>query len=97
MLMGAATFNLFYSFLAGLLMFLGLYGFAWCGSGPLRRARWRRSRLSEAFLGFRDGSRRVAGFRTAWLLIVRWNMLIDDVKGTIAMATGKDHDDSIGV
>jgi len=29
MLMGAATFNLFYSFLAGLLMFLGLYGFAW--------------------------------------------------------------------
>jgi len=29
MLMGAATFNLFYSFLAGLLMFLSLYGFAW--------------------------------------------------------------------
>lgn len=29
MLMGAATFNLFYSFLAGLLMFAGLYGFAW--------------------------------------------------------------------
>ena len=28
MLMGAATFNLFYSFLAGLLMFGGLYGFA---------------------------------------------------------------------
>ena len=27
--MGAATFNLFYSFLAGLLMFAGLYGFAW--------------------------------------------------------------------
>src|SRR5262249_49063205 len=26
--LGAATFNLFYSFLAGLLMFLGLYGFA---------------------------------------------------------------------
>jgi type IV secretory pathway TrbD component len=25
---GAATFNLFYSFLAGLLMFVGLYGFA---------------------------------------------------------------------
>lgn len=29
MLMGAATFNLFYSFLAGLLMFISLYGFAW--------------------------------------------------------------------
>ena len=29
MLLGAATFNLFYSFLAGLLMFAGLYGFAW--------------------------------------------------------------------
>ena len=29
MLMGAATFNLFYSVLAGLLMFAGLYGFAW--------------------------------------------------------------------
>lgn len=28
MLMGAATFNLFYSFLAGLLVFAGLYGFA---------------------------------------------------------------------
>lgn len=28
MLMGAATFNLFYSFLAGLLMFATLYGFA---------------------------------------------------------------------
>jgi type IV secretory pathway TrbD component len=28
LLMGAATFNLFYSFLAGLLMFVGLYGFA---------------------------------------------------------------------
>ncbi len=28
LLLGAATFNLFYSFLAGLLMFLGLYGFA---------------------------------------------------------------------
>lgn len=28
MLMGAATFNLFYSLLAGLLMFGGLYGFA---------------------------------------------------------------------
>ena len=26
--MGAATFNLFYSFLAGLLMFIALYGFA---------------------------------------------------------------------
>ena len=26
--LGAATFNLFYSFLAGLLMFAGLYGFA---------------------------------------------------------------------
>ena len=29
MLMGAATFNLFYSFLAGVLMFFSLYGFAW--------------------------------------------------------------------
>lgn len=28
LLMGAATFNLFYSFVAGLLMFAGLYGFA---------------------------------------------------------------------
>ena len=28
LLMGAATFNLFYSFLAGLLVFFGLYGFA---------------------------------------------------------------------
>jgi type IV secretory pathway TrbD component len=28
LLLGAATFNLFYSFLAGLLMFSGLYGFA---------------------------------------------------------------------
>ena len=28
LMMGAATFNLFYSFLAGLLMFGGLYGFA---------------------------------------------------------------------
>ena len=29
MLLGAATFNLFYSFLAGLLMFMGFYAFAW--------------------------------------------------------------------
>ena len=28
LLLGAATFNLFYSFLGGLLMFIGLYGFA---------------------------------------------------------------------
>jgi type IV secretory pathway TrbD component len=28
LLLGAATFNLFYSFLAGLLIFAGLYGFA---------------------------------------------------------------------
>jgi type IV secretory pathway TrbD component len=28
LLLGAATFNLFYSFLAGLLMFVGLYGCA---------------------------------------------------------------------
>src|SRR6202521_6390880 len=28
LILGAATFNLFYSFLAGLLIFLGLYGFA---------------------------------------------------------------------
>lgn len=32
LLLGAATFNLFYSFLAGLLMFVGLYAFAlWSG------------------------------------------------------------------
>lgn len=29
MFMGAATFNLFYSFIAGLLVFISLYGFAW--------------------------------------------------------------------
>lgn len=29
LLLGAATFNLFYSFLAGVLMFATLYGFAW--------------------------------------------------------------------
>ena len=29
LMMGAATFNLFYSFLAGLLMFAALYGLAW--------------------------------------------------------------------
>jgi type IV secretory pathway TrbD component len=28
LLLGAATFNLFYSFLGGLLIFIGLYGFA---------------------------------------------------------------------
>jgi type IV secretory pathway TrbD component len=28
LLLGAVTFNLFYSFLAGLLMFVGFYGFA---------------------------------------------------------------------
>jgi type IV secretory pathway TrbD component len=28
LLLGAATFNIFYSFVAGLLMFAGLYGFA---------------------------------------------------------------------
>ena len=28
LLMGGATFNLFYSFLSGILVFLGLYGFA---------------------------------------------------------------------
>lgn len=28
LLLGAASFNLFYSFLAGLLMFVGLYGFS---------------------------------------------------------------------
>src|ERR1700733_5090961 len=33
LLLGAATFNLFYSFVAGLLMFGGLYGFAlWAAS-----------------------------------------------------------------
>jgi type IV secretory pathway TrbD component len=33
LLLGAATFNLFYSFTAGLLMFAGLYGFAlWTGA-----------------------------------------------------------------
>ena len=29
LLMGAATFNLFYSFLAGLVIAVGLYAFAW--------------------------------------------------------------------
>jgi type IV secretory pathway TrbD component len=29
LLLGGATLNLFYSFLAGLLMFVALYGFAW--------------------------------------------------------------------
>lgn len=29
MLLGASTFNLFYSFMAGLLMFGAFYGFAW--------------------------------------------------------------------
>ena len=29
LLVGAATFNLFYSFFAGCLLFLGLYAFAW--------------------------------------------------------------------
>jgi type IV secretory pathway TrbD component len=33
LLMGAATFNLFYSFVAGLLMFAGLYGFARWATG----------------------------------------------------------------
>jgi len=33
LLMGAAAFNLFYSFLAGLLMFVSLYGFAWWATG----------------------------------------------------------------
>jgi len=33
LLMGAATFNLFYSFLAGLLVFAGLFGFARWATG----------------------------------------------------------------
>ena len=33
LLMGAATFNLFYSFLGGLLVFAGLYGFAKWATG----------------------------------------------------------------
>src|SRR5919109_4212896 len=33
LLLGAATFNLFYSFLAGLLMFTGLYGLAMWAAG----------------------------------------------------------------
>ena len=33
LLMGAAAFNLFYSFLAGLLIFVSLYGFAWWATG----------------------------------------------------------------
>ena len=32
MLMGAATFNLFFSFMAGLLMFASLYGLARCAT-----------------------------------------------------------------
>src|SRR5262245_42442371 len=50
LLLGAATFNLFYSFLGGLLMFLGLYGFSvW--AIPTRRgdvARWRRPPCAAA-------------------------------------------------
>ena len=33
LMMGAAAFNLFYSFLAGLLLFAGLYGCAWWTTG----------------------------------------------------------------
>jgi type IV secretory pathway TrbD component len=33
LLLGAATFNLFYSFLAGLLIFIGLYAFAVWATG----------------------------------------------------------------
>jgi type IV secretory pathway VirB3-like protein len=33
LMLGAATFNLFYSFLAGLLMFAALYGFALWSTG----------------------------------------------------------------
>jgi type IV secretory pathway TrbD component len=33
LILGAATFNLFYSFFAGLLMFAGLYGFALWSTG----------------------------------------------------------------
>jgi len=33
LLMGAAAFNLFYSFLAGVLMFVSLYAFAWWATG----------------------------------------------------------------
>ena len=32
LLLGAATFNLFYSFFAGVLMFAAFYGFAWWGT-----------------------------------------------------------------
>jgi type IV secretory pathway TrbD component len=38
LLMGGATFNLFYSFWSGVLVFVGLYGFAlWASSGSRRR------------------------------------------------------------
>ena len=33
LMMGAAAFNLFYSFLSGLLLFAGLYGGAWWTTG----------------------------------------------------------------
>jgi len=33
LMIGAAAFNLFYSFLAGLLLFAGLYGCAWWTTG----------------------------------------------------------------
>ena len=40
LLLGAATFNLFYSFLAGLLMFAGLYAFAlWAKSRDVEMLR----------------------------------------------------------
>jgi hypothetical protein len=40
LLLGAATFNLFYSFVSGLLMFAGLYGFAlWATTRDLQMLR----------------------------------------------------------
>ena len=38
LLMGGATFNLFYSFWSGILVFLGLYGFSlWATTGAIER------------------------------------------------------------
>src|SRR5438067_13778048 len=56
LLMGAATFNLFYSFLAGLLTSTGLYGFAlWATRRDLQMLRILLS--SSAFRARYDGAR----------------------------------------
>src|SRR3954464_3486969 len=66
LLVGAATFNLFYSFLAGCLLFAVIYGVAWWSGAHdpamlqiLRRAGHHRARYDA---GRREPSRR----RTSW-------------------------------